>query len=181
MIDTEKVELLNPKIHTRIDPASGTGPTLDIALVTHGLRKSVVHFKVDTRRLHDKIMKKDNKEKNKLEYKTYETDLARLNLKDKKMYKLLTKSGEQFQYAMFKYYKPLINNEQVPETYNYTKLLVILSYIATLYFYNHYPIFSHIETLYFYNQFLIFYYTSTLYFYNDYLIFSHSATLYFFH
>ena len=26
------------------------------------------------------------------------------------------------QYAMFKYYKPLINNEQVPDTYNYTQL-----------------------------------------------------------
>ena len=36
------------------------------------------------------------------------------------MYKHITKAGEHFQIAMFKYYEPLINREQVPETYNYT-------------------------------------------------------------
>ena len=38
------------------------------------------------------------------------------------MYKHITKASEQFQIAMFKYYKPLINQELVAETYNYTKL-----------------------------------------------------------
>ena len=38
------------------------------------------------------------------------------------MYKHITITREQFQIAMFKYYEPLINQEQVPETYNYTKL-----------------------------------------------------------
>ena len=35
------------------------------------------------------------------------------------------KAGEKFQIAMFKYYEPLINQELVPETYNYTKLFEI--------------------------------------------------------
>ena len=38
------------------------------------------------------------------------------------MYKHITKAGENFQKAMFKYYEHLVNNEQVPETYNNTKL-----------------------------------------------------------
>ena len=72
--------------------------------------------------LHEMIMQTDNKDLNKLEFSTYETVLNRLKLKDKKMYKHITKAGEQFQLAMDKYYKPLVNLEQVPETYNYTKL-----------------------------------------------------------
>ena len=68
------------------------------------------------------IMKTNNKDLNKLEYKTYETVLARLNLEDKKMYKHITKVGEHFQYTIYKYYEPLVNLEKVPETYNYTKL-----------------------------------------------------------
>ena len=54
--------------------------------------------------------------------KDQDTELNRLKLKDKKMYKHITKAGEKFQLAMFKYYKPLIYLEKVPETYNYTKL-----------------------------------------------------------
>ena len=38
------------------------------------------------------------------------------------MYKHITKASEQFQIAMFKYYEPLINQECVPETSNYSKL-----------------------------------------------------------
>ena len=38
------------------------------------------------------------------------------------MYKHITRAGENFRIAMFKYYEPLINLELVPETYNYTKL-----------------------------------------------------------
>ena len=68
------------------------------------------------------IMQTDNKDQDKLEFSTYETVLNRLKLKDKKMYKHITKASEKFQLAMFKYYEPLINLEQVPETYNYTKL-----------------------------------------------------------
>ena len=71
---------------------------------------------------HNMIMEADNKDQDKLEFSTYETVLKRLTLKDKKMYKHITKAGEQFQIAMFKYYEPLINLELVPETYNYTKL-----------------------------------------------------------
>ena len=71
---------------------------------------------------HKSIMALDNKDDNPLEYKTYETVLGRLTLKDKKMYKHITKAGDKFQKAMFKYYEPLVNLEQVPETYNYTKL-----------------------------------------------------------
>ena len=67
-------------------------------------------------------METDNKGENKLEYSNFETVLTRLKLKDKKMYKHITKAGDKFQKAMFKYYDPLVNNEQVPETYNYTKL-----------------------------------------------------------
>ena len=50
-------------------------------------------------------MSKDNKDLNKLEDNAYESVLARLKLKDKKMYKHITKAGEageHFQYAMFK-------------------------------------------------------------------------------
>ena len=75
--------------------------------------------KLDT---HNMIMETDNKDQDKLEFSSYEAVLKQLTLKDKKMYKHITKAGEQFQIAMFKYYKPLINLEQVPETYKYTKL-----------------------------------------------------------
>ena len=71
---------------------------------------------------HNIIMENDDKSENLLEYSTFETVLARLKLKDKKMYKHITKAGGKFQIAMFKYYEQLVNNEQVPETYNYTKL-----------------------------------------------------------
>ena len=64
----------------------------------------------------------DNKDDNPLEYSTFETVLGRLTQKDKHMYKHITRAGEKFQQAMFKYYEPLVNLEQVPETYNYTKL-----------------------------------------------------------
>ena len=67
-------------------------------------------------------MENDNKDENLLEYSTFETVLTRLKLKDKKMYKHITKAGGKFPKTMFKYYEPLVNNEQVPETYNYTKL-----------------------------------------------------------
>ena len=59
---------------------------------------------------------------NGMEFSTFETVLKRLILKDKKMYKHITKAGEKFQLAMFKYYEPLINQELVPENYNHTKL-----------------------------------------------------------
>ena len=49
--DSVKVDLLNhPKVHTKIDPATEKGSTLDLAVITPGLRSSVVHFKVDKRR-----------------------------------------------------------------------------------------------------------------------------------
>ena len=51
---------------------------------------------------HNMTMATDNKDQDKLEYSTYETVLNRLKLKDKKMYKHITKAGEQFQLAMFK-------------------------------------------------------------------------------
>ena len=38
------------------------------------------------------------------------------------MYNYITKTVEKFELAMFKYYEPLINLEQVPENYNFTKL-----------------------------------------------------------
>ena len=41
------------------------------------------------------------------------------------MYRHIKKEGKNFQYAMFKYYEPLINLEQVPDTYNYTKLFAL--------------------------------------------------------
>ena len=67
------------------------------------------------------IMEANNKDQDKLEFSTYETVLKRLTLKDKKMYKHITKAGEQFQIAMFKYYEPLINLELILETYNCKK------------------------------------------------------------
>ena len=39
------------------------------------------------------------------------------------MYRHIKKAGTDFQFAMFKYYAPIVNLEQVPDTYNYTKLL----------------------------------------------------------
>ena len=61
-IDSGKVMLLNdPKVHTRIDPVTGRGSTLDLAIVNPGLMNKVVHFKVDTHRrwsLHGTITSK---------------------------------------------------------------------------------------------------------------------------
>ena len=47
--------------------------------------------------LHNKIMSTDNKDFNKLKYNIYDTVLARLKLKDNKMYKHITKVGKHFQ------------------------------------------------------------------------------------
>ena len=61
-IDTGKVQLLNdPKIHTRIDPVTGRGSTLDLGIITPSLKARVEHFKVDTYRrwsLHGTITSK---------------------------------------------------------------------------------------------------------------------------
>ena len=54
--------------------------------------------------IHNMIMETDNKDQDKLEFSTYETVLNRLKLKDEKMQKHITKAGEKFQLAMFKYY-----------------------------------------------------------------------------
>ena len=49
--DSDKMELLNgPKVHPRFCPVTGKGSTLDLAVITPGLRSSVEHFKVDKRR-----------------------------------------------------------------------------------------------------------------------------------
>ena len=71
--------------------------------------------------LRAKIMARFNKDLKPLEYKTCTTVLERLKVKDKKMYRHITRAGDAFQYAMFNYYEPLVNPEQVPDTYNYTK------------------------------------------------------------
>ena len=50
-IETGEVQLLNdPNIHTRIDPVTGRGSTLDLGIINPSLRTKVVHFKVDTDR-----------------------------------------------------------------------------------------------------------------------------------
>ena len=47
-IDTGKVQLLNdPKMHTRIDPVTGRGSTVDLGIIKPSLRAHVEHFKVD--------------------------------------------------------------------------------------------------------------------------------------
>ena len=51
-------------------------------------------------------MAEDNKELNPLEYKTNMVVIDRLKVKDKKMYRHITKAGKAFQDAMFKYYEP---------------------------------------------------------------------------
>ena len=49
--DTGKIQLLNDlKIHTRINPMTGRGSTLDLGVITPGLRDRVEHFKADTYR-----------------------------------------------------------------------------------------------------------------------------------
>ena len=46
--NTGKVQLLNdPKIHPRIDPLTGRGSTLDMGVITTGLRDLLEHFEVD--------------------------------------------------------------------------------------------------------------------------------------
>ena len=50
--DSGKVELLNdPKVHNRFCPVTGKGSTLDLAVITPGLRSWVELFRVDKRRL----------------------------------------------------------------------------------------------------------------------------------
>ena len=61
-IDTGKVQLLNdPNVHTRIDPVTGRGSTLDLGIINPSLKARVEHFKVDTYRrwsLHGTITSK---------------------------------------------------------------------------------------------------------------------------
>ena len=85
------------------------------------LRKDL---EVEKLALHNMIIQTDNKDLYKLEVNNYETVLKRLKFKNKTMYKHIKKAGKYLQVAMYKYYKPLVNLELVPETYNYTKYLV---------------------------------------------------------
>ena len=67
-------------------------------------------------------MKRDNKDLDPLIYDTYQTALARLKVKDKKMYRLVNRAGYKFQLAMLKYQALLVRHEQVQKTNNYTRL-----------------------------------------------------------
>ena len=49
--DTGTVFILNKKeIHTRIDPFTGKGSTLDLGVISENIRKLITSFEVDTNR-----------------------------------------------------------------------------------------------------------------------------------
>ena len=57
-----------------------------------------------------------------LSAKTYKAVLKHLKNKNKNMFRHITKAGQYFQDAMYIYMADFMDNELVPDTYNYTKL-----------------------------------------------------------
>ena len=73
--------------------------------------------------LHDKIMTEEkNKHTEPLKKETYKKVLKHLKKNNKKMFRHINNAGNEFQDAMFEYMSDLVNNETVPEQYDYTKL-----------------------------------------------------------
>ena len=70
---------------------------------------------------HKRIMK-DKTKGAKLKLKTYKAVLKHIKNKNKNMFRHINKAGEGFKYAMFIYMSHLMNNELVPDTYDYTTL-----------------------------------------------------------
>ena len=58
----------------------------------------------------------------KLKLKTYKAVLKHIKNKNKNMFRHINKAGEGFKYAMYIYMSHLMNNELVPDTYDYTTL-----------------------------------------------------------
>ena len=72
---------------------------------------------------HDKIMTEEvNKYAEPLKKKTYRNVLKQMKKNNKRMFRHITKAGQDFQDAIFDYMADLIYNETIPEQYDYTKL-----------------------------------------------------------
>ena len=71
--------------------------------------------------LHENIMK-DKTKGAPLSAKTYKAVLKHLKKKKKNMFRHITKAGQYFQDAMYVYMADFMDNELVPDTYDYTKL-----------------------------------------------------------
>ena len=65
---------------------------------------------------------KDKTKGERLSIKTYKAVLKHIKKKNKNMFRHINKAGEQFKHAMFVYMSHFMNNELVPDTYDYTKL-----------------------------------------------------------
>ena len=70
---------------------------------------------------HNDIMTGEKKGE-KLQIKTWKAVLKHIKNKNKNMFRHLNKAGEGFKYAMFIFMSHLMNNELVPDTYDYTTL-----------------------------------------------------------
>ena len=58
----------------------------------------------------------------KLSLDTWKAVLKHIKQKNKNMFRHLNKAGDRFKYAMYMFMAHLLNNEMVPETYDYTTL-----------------------------------------------------------
>ena len=65
---------------------------------------------------------KDKTKGERLSLKTYKAVLKHIKKKNKNMFRHINRAGEQFKQAMFVYMSHFMNNELVPDTYDYTKL-----------------------------------------------------------
>ena len=71
--------------------------------------------------LHEDIMSRQTKG-DKLSLDTWHAVLKHIKQKNKNMFRHLNKAGDRFKYAMYMFMAHLLNNEMVPETYDYTTL-----------------------------------------------------------
>ena len=69
----------------------------------------------------EEIMK-DNTKGETLSLKTYKAVLKHIKKKKKNIFRHINKTGELFKHTMYVYMSKFMNNELVPDTYNYTKL-----------------------------------------------------------
>ena len=67
---------------------------------------------------------KDKTKGEPLSLKTYKAVLKHIKNKNKNMFRHINKAGELFKQAMYVYMSHFMNNELVPDTYDYTNFSV---------------------------------------------------------
>ena len=79
----------------------------------------------DKEERHKEMMKKEDQEEWELDYKLFEKVIKKIKDKNKNMYRLFNKAGEDYKKTIFEYMKIVIRKEEIPQRYKATTLTQI--------------------------------------------------------